>query len=180
MRGGEHRREPADTFGMGCPAAIRADPRLAALVDAGVHQHFAGQREDARSARQFAREQLAGLPLDVAQTAVLLTSELVTNALLHVTGPLVVSVIRLPDRLLVAVSDAESDVPQKHPAPGPELLAESGRGFQVIAAEADDFGWQVLPDGLGKAVWFSLRLDQRCGAGAARDAYDENGRAEHE
>jgi hypothetical protein len=29
----------------------------------------------------------------------------------------------------------------------PEMLAESGRGFQIIAEVAEDFGWHTLPDG---------------------------------
>jgi len=177
VHGGQHRRETADSFGMDCSAAIRADPRLSKLFDAGVHHHFDGRVEDVREARQFTRSELAGMPLDLVHTATLLTSELVTNAVLHAAGPLVVSIIRLPDRLLVAVSDDDAGAPLSRPAPDAEMLAESGRGFQVIAAEADDFGWQVLPDGLGKSVWFALRLDHGRGR-AAGDADDEHGGAE--
>jgi anti-sigma regulatory factor (Ser/Thr protein kinase) len=160
MHGGSPRRQVADTAEAAC-AAIRADPRLAPLVDAGVHRRFPGLPGDVRHARQFARAELEGLPLDLVETAVLLTSELVTNAVLHTAGPLVVSVILLPERLVVSVADDDAGAPRLHAAPGPDALAESGRGFQVIAAEADDFGWQVLPGKLGKAVWFALRIRHR-------------------
>src|SRR4051812_42256925 len=104
---------------MRCSAAIRADPRLAGLFDAGVHQHFAGSVEDVREARRFTREQLAGKPLDLVHTVTLLTSELVTNAVLHARRPFVVSIIELPERLLVAVSDDDNRLPQQRTAQNP-------------------------------------------------------------
>ena len=60
-------------------------------------------------------------------------------------------------RLRVDVRDAASGMPTVGP-PGPEDIAESegGRGLQVVAALADD--WGVTPKVVGKSVWAELAL----------------------
>jgi hypothetical protein len=36
--------------------------------------------------------------------------------------------------------------------------AEGGRGLEIVAALADDWGVYPLPDGPGKTIWFECRV----------------------
>src|SRR3954452_2476451 len=144
-----------------CSSVVTAHSYLAAgdTLVASAHQHLAGAASDAGAARRFVREQLTDLDAETLHCATLLTSELVSNAILHAGGAILVGVCRLPDQVLVTVADDNHlVVPKQRAAPDPEMLAESGRGFQIIAEMAEDFGWQTLGDGIGKVAWFTLRL----------------------
>lgn len=80
-----------------------------------------------------------------------LTSELVTNAVLHARTPFVVKVSVAANRIRVAVTDG-SDAPpalKQH-----EPTAATGRGLRIIEAIADR--WGVEPLQSGKTVWFEL------------------------
>jgi anti-sigma regulatory factor (Ser/Thr protein kinase) len=92
----------------------------------------------------------------LTDTAMLLTSELVTNALTHTPsgtgGSFEVIVWRGKDCVLVAVLDDGSD---RSPATaGTDLESESGRGLGLVAALADRWGHQGGT--AARAVWFLL------------------------
>jgi anti-sigma regulatory factor (Ser/Thr protein kinase) len=97
---------------------------------------------------------LAGL----AETAELLASELVTNALVHTEGPYGLR-LRAPEkgRLRLGVWDSNPDVPP--PFEGlprrPEPEAAGGRGLCLVAVCADAWGATRLPQG-GKLLWVEL------------------------
>jgi anti-sigma regulatory factor (Ser/Thr protein kinase) len=116
---------------------------------------FDGHPARVAQARRFVAAVLNGCPL--TDTAVLLTSELVTNALAHTPsgtgGSFEVIVWRDADSVLVAVLDDGSD---RSPATvGVDLESESGRGLGLVAALADRWGHQ---GGMAaRAVWFLLR-----------------------
>ena len=83
----------------------------------------------------------------------LLVSEVVTNALRHTDGDVVLELRRFPDRLRVGVSDETS----RGPVAGErDLLAEAGRGLPLMDALSDR--WGTAPRGEGKVVWFELDL----------------------
>jgi anti-sigma regulatory factor (Ser/Thr protein kinase) len=86
---------------------------------------------------------------DLVEVAVLLTSELVTNAIVHAGSDLVVSVRRGGDRARVAVHDQEITPPRRR-EPG----LDGGRGLALVEALAGS--WGTFPHGEGKAVWFEL------------------------
>lgn len=89
--------------------------------------------------------------IDVRDTAELLTSELVTNALLHAGTDLTVHVERDEDRVRIAVDDG-SDVA---PVLGdPDSDDVGGRGLPLVAILATRWGWEPLPS--GKRVWFEV------------------------
>jgi anti-sigma regulatory factor (Ser/Thr protein kinase) len=86
---------------------------------------------------------------DLVEVAVLLTSELVTNAIIHAGTDLVVTVRREGDRARVAVHDEEITPPRRR-EPG----LDGGRGLALVEALAG--AWGTFPRGEGKAVWFEL------------------------
>ncbi|QIJ64548.1 ATP-binding protein [Streptomyces sp. JB150] len=110
-----------------------------------------------RTARSAVRGQLHGWGLDsLGDLAVLLVSELVTNALRHASGPIGVRLLRpegLPAVLLVEVSDPLPELPRERDA-RPE--DESGRGLQLVARSSRR--WGSRPGDRGKTVWFELAV----------------------
>ncbi|GAA0233841.1 SpoIIE family protein phosphatase [Actinomadura nitritigenes] len=90
----------------------------------------------------------------VADTVQLLVSELVTNALLHGAGAIVLRLIR-GDALLCEVYDDGQDMPHLRHA---DATAESGRGLHLVSHIAACWGTHRT-DG-GKVVWFEHRLPE--------------------
>ena len=90
---------------------------------------------------------------DTRDTAALLTTELVSNAIRHTRDELVVTVRVAGGRLRVGVSDSSHRRPQLVQVGSRDT---SGRGLHLLEALADR--WGVDPDerGLGKTVWFEL------------------------
>jgi len=92
-----------------------------------------------------------GLPVD-QDVAVLLASELVTNAVMHETGVTVTLGIRCGrGRLRVDVYDTSPSFPVVTVAAGD---AEAGRGLMLVEALAAEWGFYRTP--AGKAVYFTL------------------------
>lgn len=99
---------------------------------------------------------------ELTGTAVLLTSELVTNAVVHATSRPVVSMAVADGILEVGVSDRDPRLP--HPAgsgspgsktlDGPAFMAGGGRGLFLVDVLADEWGATRLAQ--GKQVWFRL------------------------
>jgi anti-sigma regulatory factor (Ser/Thr protein kinase) len=106
-----------------------------------------------RAARTFVQAQCLAVELsdDRCDDALLLTSELVTNAVLHGRSEVCVEISVPSDRLRVAVLDENS----RHPMPVPEdPNALDGRGLALVDALAERWGVEERP--MGKAVWFEL------------------------
>ncbi len=90
-------------------------------------------------------------PVD-PDVAVLLVSELVTNAIIHEEGGAVTLGIRCSrDRLRVDVYDRSRSFPVVTDAP---VDAETGRGLMLVASLASEWGFYRTPT--GKAVYFTL------------------------
>ena len=90
---------------------------------------------------------------DVAQTAELLVSELVTNAITHARGTVTVEIDCADHALSVTVSDDEPREPQLQPE---RPLADGGRGLRMIESLAGSWGVRPRKGGQGKDVWFRL------------------------
>lgn len=90
---------------------------------------------------------------DVTTIATLLTSELVTNALLHGSGEIEMKVDRTPGQLRVEVQD-ESDVQPVRQST--DVESTRGRGLLLLETLANS--WGVRKNKPGKCVWFTLRL----------------------
>ncbi|BDZ41721.1 hypothetical protein GCM10025865_10200 [Paraoerskovia sediminicola] len=87
----------------------------------------------------------------VRRDAMLLTSELVTNALRHGDPPVSITVRVDDDLVHIEVSDGSTELPVLRDPP-PEQ--PGGRGIQLVSRFATDWGTASLEE--GKSVWFDL------------------------
>ncbi|WP_052706598.1 anti-sigma regulatory factor [Streptomyces rubellomurinus] len=124
-------------------------------------------------ARRWVRSRLLNHGVDpdapMAETVVLVVSELVTNAVVHTGCP---AVLRLclpvvedgpagggPAGLLrVEVADASTRAPAPRHA-GADQDATNGRGLELVELLCERWGW--YPDGSGKRVWCEIGADAR-------------------
>ncbi|MFF1399898.1 SpoIIE family protein phosphatase [Streptomyces sp. NPDC058287] len=115
------------------------------------------------TARAFVRDTLQGWGFpDIIDDAVVLTSELVTNAVVHAGTSAEVLCLRTDDGVRVEVADRypEREIPLQQSAinmGNPDR--EGGRGLQLCAAIATRWGVDYTPT--HKLVWFQLALPQR-------------------
>ncbi len=97
------------------------------------------------------------------ETAELLVSELVANAVRHARSTDTALQLLLENadgRLRIEVVDADPRLPQPRM---PGQLDESGFGFVLIEALAS--AWGTRPTGDGKGVWAELMIEPRKGSG---------------
>lgn len=92
-----------------------------------------------------------GLEGDEGEVAVLLTSELVTNAILHGMPPVELVAFPVPDGLRVEVHDTGLG-PLAVREPGQDSV--DGRGLHLVEALAHR--WGSLTEAAGKVVWFEV------------------------
>ncbi|MFE2762895.1 SpoIIE family protein phosphatase [Streptomyces halstedii] len=115
------------------------------------------------TARAFVRDTLQGWGYtDVVDDAVVLTSELVTNAVVHAGTAADVLCLRTEDGVRVEVSDhyPEREIPLQ--SSGLDFGSpdrEGGRGLLLCAALASRWGVEYTPE--HKHVWFQLDLPER-------------------
>ena len=109
----------------------------------------------ASAARTFVTEVLANTPASACSDVVgLLTSELVTNAVLHAHSSVEVNVTVDGSIVRVDVYDALAQLPEL--IMGAETF--SGRGLQIVQSLARRWGADALPGG-GKTVWFEVAAE---------------------
>lgn len=159
------------------PGSVLADAelgdvaRMCGLHDhvslAGLHPLHGGARADddvvrssvhlpvpaaVGSVRGFVRDALAGWGLDhLVGDAVLITSELATNAVTHGNSPFRASLARTGDVVRVSVEDGSSAWPRYHRAlPGDQ----DGRGMAIVAVLSRRSGCDSTAS--GKVAWAEL------------------------
>lgn len=114
-------------------------------------------RPEARSSaasRQFIARALARWQLEaLTETAILLTSEVVTNAIVHAQSQIAVTITRDDYRTItVAVTDRSRIVPRlQHHVED----SATGRGLGILDSLASS--WTVVSEDVGKTVKFTLR-----------------------
>lgn len=157
---------PADQAPAGVPGRERAGrdeptghvPRSASLRITESPQGFA-------QARDFTRRTLGGWALgDRSDDAVLVVTELATNAVLH-AGPESLDGqsgvwLRLSLRrahVVCAVTD-QSDSPPLCPRTD-DTMEVHGRGLRIVEALSEHWGWTRSP--VGKTVWAMLQAPPR-------------------
>jgi anti-sigma regulatory factor (Ser/Thr protein kinase) len=120
--------------------------------------------ESVKAARDFTASTLRGWKLDaLVEEAVIVASELVTNAIRHgacQAGPssdatsVMLAWQRHDGRVICVVTDGSSMPPVLEQA---DMSSESGRGLQVVHALAAAWGWVML-GACEKAVWAAFQL----------------------
>jgi anti-sigma regulatory factor (Ser/Thr protein kinase) len=104
-------------------------------------------------ARAFVTETLLAWGAErVLEAATLLTSELVTNAVLYAGSEIVLVVRQSGRRIRVEVQDASPKVPVRR---FPTEESVSGRGLALVEALAAAWGVDPVPHD-GKRVWFEV------------------------
>lgn len=102
-------------------------------------------------ARRFVATHTPTLPHETTDTLLLLTSELVTNAVLHAGTELDVSVVVAEQSVVVMVHDEDLAFPGNSPYP----QREGGWGLNLVSALAESSAMVPHP-GDGKTAWFRL------------------------
>ncbi|MFG2192096.1 SpoIIE family protein phosphatase [Streptomyces sp. NPDC048639] len=119
------------------------------------------QRHDLKAVkdvRRFVNDALLHWGRDgLCRETELLTTELVTNALIHADSDVDVRLREYPDRIRVEVRDSDP----RPPMPAPITLTEEadtdsehGRGLVIVETMAS--AWGKSPSGRGKSVWFEV------------------------
>ena len=118
-----------------------------------VVRAFEATVETPAAVRRFLRQTLQTWELDgFGEVTELLTSELVTNVVLHVGEPMTVRAVReRPDFFRIEVTDPSSAAPEMQHA-GPSDV--KGRGLAIVDSLADEWGTWFGND--GKTVWFTI------------------------
>lgn len=154
--------EPAGEVGPGLPASgltrelplqrrpldVEQSPRMSARYQ------LAADRTAPAQARRLVRSKCWHLPSDRLDAALLLTSELVTNAVVHCEGAVLLGVHMAGDAVRVVVTDGgrgEVRVADDFRWP------EGGHGLRMVDALSTRWGVDRV-DGAGKSVWFELPL----------------------
>ena len=131
---------PRPTELHGCQVRLPAEPATAA------------------EARDHVRAVLAAwdVPVD-ADIAVLLASDLVTNAIRHqADGTITLVIASSPGQLRVDVYGTARHLPPRGPLPA---AVETGPGLALVTTLADQWGWYPTP--MGRAVYFTLEFPLR-------------------
>lgn len=116
---------------------------------------FEPERSNVALARRFVMDAIHRLGRDgFADVAELLTSELVTNAVLHAGTAVQLTVSGEEGGLRVEVTDRAAAAPQRRRY---SAEASTGRGLSLVDALASSWGTRL--GGGDKTVWFTLTTD---------------------
>ncbi|KUO12572.1 SpoIIE family protein phosphatase [Streptomyces sp. DSM 15324] len=150
-----------DQDGQGSPHVD--DRTRSSVITARAAASFEPVGRSVATARSFVRDTLQGWGFaDIVDDAVVLTSELVTNAVVHAGTHADVLCLRSEDGVRIEVGDRypEREIPlQGSPATMGSPDREGGRGLQLCAAIATR--WGVDYTSTHKQVWFQLDLPDR-------------------
>ena len=120
-------------------------------VQSTHHLHLDPVPRLVADARRFVLEHAPDLPVETEDALVLLTSELVTNAILHARTPLEVGITIADSSVLVTVHDL--DLVRRDQVPYDRR--EGGWGLGLVQSLAEEAQMSPDPEG-GKTAWFRL------------------------
>jgi PAS domain S-box-containing protein len=119
-------------------AAIDLEPRTGSVAEA--------RRFVSATLREWSQDP------DLVSDAVLIASELVTNAIVHGEPPVRLRLRAVHHEITLEVDDGDSAMPRKVQS-DPEM--PDGRGLAIVAQLSSR--WAARPNGRGKTVWSTLR-----------------------
>ncbi|WP_327308532.1 ATP-binding protein [Streptomyces sp. NBC_01298] len=136
------------------------DPSSAGLPTAGQRRRLAltGVRGAVARSREFTREALRDWGWDGTETsedALLLVSELLTNASLHADGCHEL-VLTAGENLRIEVYDGSTTLPSRNPAP--QRGVPGGHGLHIVERLSDRWGSHAHEH--GKAVWAEIEASR--------------------
>lgn len=120
------------------------------VVESVEHLHLQPLPRVVGEARGFVKANMPSVVDDVLETALLLTSELVTNAVIHARTPIELGITVTDRSVLVTVHDEDLGRPSVS-YPG----RDGGRGLGLVDALSEASDTERHP-GDGKTVWFRL------------------------
>lgn len=137
-------------------AVVRQPVSEAERIEFAASIFLPADPRSAARAREFIVEfcRAARVNTETCETAALLVSELVTNAVIHGRTSATIDVRHPGDVVRVSVRDDSPDLPAV--SAFADVTEERGRGLTIVSELADDWGIEAR-DG-GKAVWFELHL----------------------
>ncbi|WP_436736403.1 ATP-binding protein [Streptomyces sp. BBFR102] len=154
------------------PLAPAVLPPYGAATERCCSFDVSAHPRSASEARRLTRERLAGWAVcrDTRETADLVVSELVTNAIVHTTSRRITCELRSlreGECLRIAVRDEGHAGPGPRPAEG-RPAEEHGRGLLLVAALSTAWGTLEAETGTGLTVWAELpaRPSHDLGSGA--------------
>jgi len=136
--------EDATRFAQGRPAATRTGLRMASTPEAPAL---------ARSLVDESCERWQVSP-DVTEALRLISTELVTNVVLHAGTPMQLILRRTRRHIHVAVIDEEPRLAERRPPASPQ--SPNGRG--LIFVEAFSAAWGCTPTATGKSTWATVTV----------------------
>jgi anti-sigma regulatory factor (Ser/Thr protein kinase) len=108
-----------------------------------------------RNARRLVTGALGGMDVEAVEAAVLATSELTTNAVLHALGPFGLRLLIGPDVIRIEVSDSSPTLPAVQSA---SILRGGGRGLSIVEQVATTWGVMLQHHRPGKVVWCEIAI----------------------
>lgn len=138
----------------GSPRALPDDPgaQVADLATAQRTEVFVPTTAAVTAARRFVSATLQHWDLEhIAPDALLVVSEMATNAVLHAGSPFRVFIHHSPGILHLSVRDAQRGWFEQG---SPSDAEVNGRGVSIVEAVADRWGCDAVSD--GKVVWAEL------------------------
>ena len=119
------------------------------VVESMDHLHLDPVPRVVSTAREFVRDRAPSLPGESLDVVLLLTSELVTNAVIHARTPIEVGITVTDHSVVVTVHDEDlGAVPQPNGR-------EGGWGLGLVRTFAAESDMEVYP-GDGKTAWFRV------------------------
>ncbi|MBQ1095811.1 ATP-binding protein [Streptomyces sp. b94] len=147
----------AGSLGLG--AAMGAGPSGAAAAERRFRFELAAHPGSPAQARRLTRARLNGWSVceDICDTAALVVSELVTNAIVHTASRHIVCELHDgADLVRIAVRDEGCAPGQPHPSAGRQPDDEHGRGLLLVDTLCDAWGAHEHGPGPGLLVWAEL------------------------
>ena len=119
------------------------------VVESVDHLHLEPVPRVVAEARSFIRDRAPALPESLAEALVLLTSELVTNAVIHARTPIELGITVTDNSLIVTVHDEDLNHPPARAG------REGGWGLGLVRELADEAAMEEHV-GDGKTAWFRI------------------------
>jgi anti-sigma regulatory factor (Ser/Thr protein kinase) len=118
-----------------------------------LRRSFSLDTASVSASRGFVRDATTGLPPGIQEAALLMVSELATNAIVHAVTGFEVKIDHTKSRLRVEVADLGGGEPELR---SPTTSEVHGRGLQIVEELSDQWGIAERAGDRGKTVWYEV------------------------